>query len=80
VRERKETEQRDARNEREIKDILMTPLATGIGRVSPEKWAAQTLLAIRHFVRAVSDPEIGSSLEWHTIYDKHEEVKETYGL
>ncbi|KAF2646018.1 macro domain-like protein, partial [Massarina eburnea CBS 473.64] len=35
-----------------IESVLMTPLATGVGLVSPEKWAAQTVLAIRQFVEA----------------------------
>ena len=43
--------------ESEIKGLLMTPLATGYGRWSPEKWAAQTVLALKHFAEAVERGE-----------------------
>ncbi|KAJ5757599.1 uncharacterized protein N7511_006293 [Penicillium nucicola] len=40
-----------------IERILMTPLAAGVGRVSKERWAAQTVLALKHFVDALERPE-----------------------
>ncbi|KAF5646574.1 hypothetical protein F25303_5385 [Fusarium sp. NRRL 25303] len=48
----------------QIQSVLMTPLATGVGRVSPEKWALQTVLAMKHFVEASENPEKWSSLQW----------------
>lgn len=52
--------------ESEIKSFLMTPLATGYGGWSPERWAAQTVLAIKHFVEAV---EVTAEKEnrWKTV-------------
>ncbi|KAF2439927.1 macro domain-like protein [Karstenula rhodostoma CBS 690.94] len=38
---------------REIRSVLMTPLATGYGRWSAARWAAQTVLAMKHFSEAV---------------------------
>ncbi|KAM0551715.1 hypothetical protein ACHAPJ_008282 [Fusarium lateritium] len=55
---------RDAREEDKIKSILMTPLATGVGRVSAEKWALQAVLAMKHFVEASENPEKWSALQW----------------
>ncbi|KAF2158878.1 hypothetical protein M409DRAFT_71425 [Zasmidium cellare ATCC 36951] len=65
-------------DEREIKIILMTPFATGIGRVSPKKWAEQCVLAMKQYVEAVRNPQIWSSLEWSKIVEDHEEVQATY--
>lgn len=36
-----------------IHNVLMTPLATGYGGWSAERWAAQTVLAMKHFVEVV---------------------------
>ncbi|KAF5245728.1 hypothetical protein FANTH_7188 [Fusarium anthophilum] len=55
---------RDASEYDQIQSVLMTPLATGVGRVSPEKWALQTVLAMKHFVEASENPEKWSSLHW----------------
>ncbi|KAK7190600.1 hypothetical protein DPSP01_007256 [Paraphaeosphaeria sporulosa] len=38
---------------REIRSVLITPLATGYGRWSAERWAAQTVLALKHFAEVV---------------------------
>ncbi|TWU74179.1 hypothetical protein ED733_001199 [Metarhizium rileyi] len=46
-----------------ISSILMTPLATGTGRVSPERWAHQMLLALKHFVDAKRHPDKWSRLK-----------------
>ncbi|KAF1979067.1 macro domain-like protein [Bimuria novae-zelandiae CBS 107.79] len=56
--------------EGEIKSVLMTPLATGSGGWSAERWAAQTVLAVRHFVEAGK-----GSIEGRTW-----EVEQTWGL
>ncbi|KAF2683884.1 macro domain-like protein [Lentithecium fluviatile CBS 122367] len=45
--------------EREIKSVLMTPLATGCGAWSAKQWAEQTVLAIEHFVEAVEKEKEG---------------------
>ena len=62
-----------------IKKILMTPLAVGIGKVSKERWAAQMVLALKHFVEAVENPEDQSSLQWDQIEKMSYEVAETWG-
>jgi O-acetyl-ADP-ribose deacetylase (regulator of RNase III) len=53
-----------------IESILMTPLATGVGRVSERKWAAQCLLAIKYWVEAVENPDKWSNLQWGEVYDE----------
>ncbi|KAL4920091.1 hypothetical protein BDW62DRAFT_199177 [Aspergillus aurantiobrunneus] len=62
-----------------IESLLVTPMATGCGRVSPEKWAAQFVLAIRHFVDALERPERWGRLGWREIYHDTEEVEKTWG-
>lgn len=47
-----------------IDSIVMTPLATGVGKVSKERWAAQVVLALKHFVDAVERPERWGRLTW----------------
>lgn len=54
--------------ELQVKSILMTPLATGIGRVSEPKWAAQCVLAIKYWVEAVENPQKWSNLQWEDVY------------
>lgn len=66
-----------ADDQEEIRTILMTPLATGYGKVSPERWAAQTVLAMRHFDEAADDPEKWSSLSWPGADSYCEEVDRT---
>lgn len=61
-----------------IKSILMTPLATGVGRVSATRWAEQCVLAMKHWVEAVEDPETWESLEWHKILEDNDEVAATW--
>lgn len=64
--------------EREIKSVLMTPLATGVGQLSPERWARQCVLAMKHFVEAREYPQVWGNLQWDKIFDDHEEVVNTY--
>lgn len=59
-----------------IRSILLTPLATGVGKVSPDKWAAQLVMALKHFVDAVERPERWSRLTWMDI-DEAFEVEKT---
>ncbi|KAJ9203933.1 hypothetical protein DTO166G4_8494 [Paecilomyces variotii] len=63
-----------------IERILITPLATGVGKVSPEKWAAQFVLAMKHFVDALERPERWSKLDWGQIGDTAMEVERTWNL
>lgn len=61
-----------------IESILMTPLATGIGKVSKERWAAQAVLALKHFVDSLEKPQEWSSLQWDTIEKIDDEVRQTW--
>lgn len=63
----------------EIRSLMMTPLATGCGRVSAEKWAAQAVLAMKHFAEASEDPEKWSRLDWSNLGKACEEVRLTWG-
>lgn len=64
--------------EKEIKSILMTPLGTGVGRISAKKWAEQCVLAMKQWVEAVQHPEAWSNLEWGKILEDHEVIAKTY--
>ncbi|KAI9934955.1 hypothetical protein ASPWEDRAFT_117411 [Aspergillus wentii DTO 134E9] len=61
-----------------IERILMTPLGTGTGFVSEERWAGQTVLAMKHFVDAVERPERWSAMEWKDISEDCVEVGTTW--
>lgn len=63
-----------------IESILITPLATGVGRVSPDKWAAQFVLALKHFVDALERPERWSRLDWGDVAKESVEVQITWGM
>ncbi|KAL6406831.1 hypothetical protein AUP68_09639 [Ilyonectria robusta] len=63
-----------------ISSILMTPMATGTGFVSADRWAHQTVLAIKHFIEALDDPAKWSGLTWHDIFDTANEVEKTWSL
>ncbi|CAM1508673.1 Fc.00g055210.m01.CDS01 [Cosmosporella sp. VM-42] len=67
-----------AAGEEEIRNVLMTPLATGVGRVSAERWAAQTVLAMKHFVEASELPDKWRALEWHEFGKHCAEVQLTW--
>lgn len=58
----------------------MTPLAVGVGKVSMDRWAAQTVLALKHFVDAVEKPERWGALQWDAIEKDCGEVEKTWGL
>lgn len=66
-----------AEGEEEIRSVLMTPLATGIGRVSAERWALQAVLAMIHFIDAQENPEKWSALEWDDTEEHCTEVQYT---
>ncbi|KAK3074638.1 hypothetical protein LTR53_002783 [Teratosphaeriaceae sp. CCFEE 6253] len=85
VRQREAEEPRPARStgrvqvqHAEIKSVLMTPLATGAGYVSPKRWAEQCVLAMKHWVAAVEKPEVWSKVGWGEAYRQHYEVAATY--
>lgn len=61
-----------------IENILMTPLATGVGRVSATKWATQAVLAIKHFVEAAENPDKWSALDWQDFGRPCAEVQLTW--
>lgn len=61
-----------------IERVLMTPLATGVGRVSPERWAGQMVLALKHFVDAVGRPERWGRLTWMELGKDAMELAKTY--
>ncbi|KAJ5690094.1 hypothetical protein N7462_004486 [Penicillium macrosclerotiorum] len=64
--------------QKRINTILMTPLAAGIGRVSKERWSAQTVMALKHYVEALENPDTWSSLQWDTIEKVDNEVFTTW--
>ncbi|KAE8387727.1 hypothetical protein BDV23DRAFT_120619 [Aspergillus alliaceus] len=66
------------RSEDRIDNILMTPLATGIGGVSPQRWASQLILALKHFVDALERPERWNQLGWADIEGDVIEVEKTW--
>jgi len=73
-----QVEGHNRRSSEQIQRILMAPLAAGIGKVSKERWAAQTIIAMRHFVDAVEKPEQWSSLQWDSIEKICDQVSETW--
>ncbi|KAK7972171.1 hypothetical protein PG988_006305 [Apiospora saccharicola] len=68
----------EADDAEEIRSVLMTPLATGVGRVSPERWASQAVLALKHFEDASRNPEAWSRLGWKELGDYSVEVEATW--
>ena len=58
----------------------MTPLGTGVGGLSVEKWAQQTVLALKHYVEAVNLEEKWSGIGWKEAQELSEEVEGTHGL
>ncbi|UNI22355.1 hypothetical protein JDV02_008251 [Purpureocillium takamizusanense] len=63
-----------------IKSMLMTPLATGIGRVSEERWAHQCVLAMKHFLEAKQRPDKWSNLTPVDIFEHTNEVVDTWTM
>jgi O-acetyl-ADP-ribose deacetylase (regulator of RNase III) len=62
----------------EIRSILMTPLGTGIGRITPERWASQAVLALKHFHDACANPEKWSKIGWTDAEYYSDEVEKTW--
>ncbi|PWY79181.1 macro domain-like protein [Aspergillus heteromorphus CBS 117.55] len=66
-----------------IESLLMTPLATGCGGVSEERWARQFVLAIRHFELAGGAGEGDGGWEGLDLVQASEvarEVEETWAV
>lgn len=63
-----------------IEPILITPMATGVGGASGEKWAAQFVLALKHYVDAMERPERWRALGWREIDEEVSQVEKTYGM
>ena len=63
-----------------IQTVLMTPLATGTGGVSPERWASQLLLALKHFDDAEKNENKWKALQVPHILDYSQEVMDTWAL
>ncbi|KAL5335432.1 hypothetical protein BJX70DRAFT_323092 [Aspergillus crustosus] len=63
-----------------IESVLVTPMATGYGGVSAEKWAAQVVLAMRHFVDALEKPDRWRNLGWGEIPEDTEGVEKTWRM
>ncbi|KAI0128365.1 hypothetical protein BJ170DRAFT_324836 [Xylariales sp. AK1849] len=61
-----------------IRSILMTPLGTGTGGISAEKWARQAVLAMKHFVEAVQKPETWTT--WFDVKDADRAINTTHGI
>ncbi|KAJ5946804.1 hypothetical protein N7454_003643 [Penicillium verhagenii] len=75
---RKVNERRHGTESAKIERLLMTPLAVGVGKVSKERWAAQTVLAFKQFVEAVENPGEWSALQWDRIERIANEINETW--
>jgi O-acetyl-ADP-ribose deacetylase (regulator of RNase III) len=58
----------------------MTPLGTGVGRVSYEQWARQAVLAVKHWLESVEDPERWMKRDWADVARIEAELKLTHGL
>ena len=78
VAEAKPDTSHDGSKEKEIRSVMMTPLATGCGIVSAEKWAAQTVIAMRQFVEA--EERAGLEKRWEEILRGALQVKKTWNL
>ena len=63
-----------------IRKVLMTGLATGVGKVSSVKCAQQMALAVKHFLEASAHPEKWSSMSWDDMVPVNVEIRRTYAL
>lgn len=62
----------------QVRGILMTPLGTGAGGLSEQKWAEQTVLAIKHHLEAVQSEGKWRNLKWREAYEMTDAVAETH--
>lgn len=61
-----ERHNRSAPEQDRVRSILMTPLGTGVGGVTYDKWAAQCVLAMRHWIEACETPGDWAQIGWKT--------------
>jgi hypothetical protein len=61
-----------------VSSLLMTPLGTGTGRISDEKWASQAVLALKHFAEAVENPGAHEKKDWGDLSVVHAELTLTH--
>ncbi|KAK7751712.1 hypothetical protein SLS62_006373 [Diatrype stigma] len=61
-----------------IESILMTPLGTGTGGLSDDRWAKQAVLAMKHWVEAKQNPHKWSALNWMDLGIVDTELRKTY--
>lgn len=57
-----------------VGSVLMTPLGTGTGGISDQKWADQCVLAMKHFVEACEKPEVWGQMDWTTASRVEDEL------
>lgn len=72
--------QSEPNDHRKITSILMTPLATGYGGWSAAKWAAQFLIAIRHFTEATERAEKWGAMDPIIVMKFAEEMQKTHQM
>lgn len=61
-----------------VDSILMTPLGTGTGGLSEERWANQVALALKHYLAAGVDQAKWSGLRWEDAGLLALEVQKTW--
>lgn len=61
-----------------VNSFLMTPLATGTGMVTAERWAAQAALAIKHFVDSKTNRQKWSGMQPGDMASYSKEVAKTW--
>ncbi|KAL4889513.1 hypothetical protein BDV59DRAFT_186345 [Aspergillus ambiguus] len=66
------------RREDRIGSILITPLATGVGGVSKERWATQFVLALKHYADSLQRPKRWSNLRWSLLERDAAAVRKTW--
>jgi hypothetical protein len=65
---------------KKIESLLMSPLATGIGKVSPAKWASQLIVALKHWEQSGREKEVWESMGWEAAERFAMEVEKTHEL
>lgn len=65
---------------RKIETVLMTPLATGYGKWTADRWAAQAVIAMKRWVSAGELVGGDGQVGWEGIFGVHQELEGTYKL
>lgn len=63
-----------------IRSLLMTPLGTGTGFISYERWARQAALAIKHWLESTENPEKWMRRDWRDLARIEAEIKLTHEI